>query len=323
VHLSNGDGTFQTGVSYAAIEEPRDITSGDFNNDGHTDIATALSDGFSVGIYLGASDGTLVLDRQVYGHNSPQDLIAADLDGDGDLDIAATETTRDVVSVTFNNTVALGDFDIDSIDFGSAELGSGPMTQQVVVTNSGSADLITTATLTNDGGGAFSITSPPVSPLAVGSSTTLEITYTPSVFGVVNGAVDILTNDPTNSPFDVTLLASGTDSVDPESEVTGPSGSLSQASASFDVTFTASDSGSGVSSVELFYQFDGGSFASFGTFSSSPISFDTSGTGGDGTYGFYTVATDGAGNTEADPGVADTTVTFDSFTAVGEWRVLD
>ena len=82
-----------------------------------------------------------------------------------------------------------------------------------------------------------------------------------------------------------------------------------QTTLTFDVPYTASDATSGVASVELFYDVDGGGYTSYGTFTSSPIPFTA---GGDGTYSFYTVATDGAGNAETAPGSADATTIVDS-----------
>lgn len=78
----------------------------------------------------------------------------------------------------------------------------------------------------------------------------------------------------------------------------------------FDVAYTASDVGSGLASVELFYNFDGGTFTSSGVHTASPISF--TGVDGDGTYGFYTVALDSVGNTEAAPGAADASTIVDT-----------
>ncbi|MCK4546161.1 MAG: hypothetical protein KAW17_01855 [Candidatus Eisenbacteria sp.] len=71
-----------------------------------------------------------------------------------------------------------------------------------------------------------------------------------------------------------------------------------QTSLTFDVSYSTSDGTSGVASVELFYNVDGGAYSSYGTFTSGPISFTA---GGDGTYGFYTIATDNAGNVEDPP----------------------
>ena len=39
--LGNGDGTFQNPVTYAVGTDPVALVTGDFNGDGHTDIAVA------------------------------------------------------------------------------------------------------------------------------------------------------------------------------------------------------------------------------------------------------------------------------------------
>jgi hypothetical protein len=76
----------------------------------------------------------------------------------------------------------------------------------------------------------------------------------------------------------------------------------------FDVPYTANDLVSGVESVELFFQVDEGGYTSYGTYTSSPISFTAA---GDGFYEFYTIGTDNVGNVEAVPDTAD------AFTVVG------
>jgi hypothetical protein len=84
-----------------------------------------------------------------------------------------------------------------------------------------------------------------------------------------------------------------------------------QSNLTFDVPYTASDATSGVASVELFFQVDGGGYSSYGTYTSSPISFTAS---GDGFYDFYTVASDSVGNVEAAPGTADASTEVDTST---------
>lgn len=87
------------------------------------------------------------------------------------------------------------------------------------------------------------------------------------------------------------------------------------------IDFSAIDTGgSGVGYTELYYrQGATGPFAEYTTSSnpsghwvSSPISFDSMLTGGDGLYQFYTVATDSVGNTEAPPAGYDASVTVDT-----------
>jgi hypothetical protein len=82
-----------------------------------------------------------------------------------------------------------------------------------------------------------------------------------------------------------------------------------QTTLTFDVPYSASDATSGVDFVELFFQVNGGGYASYGTFTSSPISFTAA---GDGFYEFYTVATDSIGNVEAAPASADASTTVDT-----------
>ena len=78
-----------------------------------------------------------------------------------------------------------------------------------------------------------------------------------------------------------------------------------------DLPYFFYDANSGVVFVELFYRFEGGAWTQYpGTFTESPISFDSGQTGGDGFYEFYTIATDGAGNVEDPP------VDPDAFTQI-------
>jgi len=68
----------------------------------------------------------------------------------------------------------------------------------------------------------------------------------------------------------------------------------------FTVNITASDLTSGVMNVSLWYNWNGTGYVLFGTITSSPwyFNFDSSTTGGDGTYEFYARAYDIAGNRE-------------------------
>jgi len=69
---------------------------------------------------------------------------------------------------------------------------------------------------------------------------------------------------------------------------------------------------SGMAYVELFYN-TGSGWTQYGSqFITSPISFDTSTTGGDSVYEFETVATDNAGNTEVQTFIADSLTTVDT-----------
>ena len=87
VRLGQGDGTFTTLGSFASSYAWR-LATGDFNGDGHTDIATLDDD--AVGLLLGQGDGTLVA---VAGTpiGSLLGWAVADLDGNGTDDLVVSQ----------------------------------------------------------------------------------------------------------------------------------------------------------------------------------------------------------------------------------------
>lgn len=330
---SVGDGTFAAPVSYPVLNGPRDVMTGDFNLDGITDVAISnlLSSKVSVllgnesAVNAGTGDGTfapqLIFDSDQGAYN----LATGDFNGDSNVDLAIANEDDDNVSLLLNLGLTEPDpvLTPNALAFGDFELGSSPSTSSVAVDVTGDADLITTPTLTNDGSGAFSLTSTLASPLAQGTSDTLEVSFAPTSLGFTTGSLTLATNDISSPTITIALSGNGVDTQEPTSTATGPSGSLTQPSALFDVAFTTSDGGSGVANVELFYQRNGAGYLSYGTFTTSPVSFDTTGTGGDGSYDFYTIATDTAGNTETKTATNETSVNFNDNTNVNDWFLLD
>jgi hypothetical protein len=101
---------------------------------------------------------------------------------------------------------------------------------------------------------------------------------------------------------------SSTQDDSPPSSAAGPLAGY-QTSWTFDVPWSASDAGSGVATVELFYQIGGGGYLSYGSFAASPIAFAAT---TDGVYDFYTLGTDALGNLEPPPGGPDATTVVDT-----------
>ena len=99
VYLNNGDGTFQTGVYYAAGTEsvdnteaniaPQAVTIQDVNGDGKNDIVSSNPKGGDVTILLGNGDGTVNVPTVGYstGGNPKTSALVADFNGDGLADI--------------------------------------------------------------------------------------------------------------------------------------------------------------------------------------------------------------------------------------------
>jgi len=90
--LGIGDGTFQADRQTAAGFSPWGLISGDFNQDGHLDLAavnraTAAQGGDNLSIFFGRGDGSFELRAPYAVGVSPQAVTTADLNGDGVLDL--------------------------------------------------------------------------------------------------------------------------------------------------------------------------------------------------------------------------------------------
>jgi hypothetical protein len=115
VFLGNGDGTFQPAQQYAVAGIPGAITTGDFNGDGHLDIATAnipfdyylgaLSGSITVSVLLGNGNGTFQPQVQSVfyapraglpiDYDVPLAMASGDWNGDGHLDLAIASVDDD------------------------------------------------------------------------------------------------------------------------------------------------------------------------------------------------------------------------------------
>jgi hypothetical protein len=105
VLLGNGDGTFQKDKKFPAGVFPNSVAVGDFNGDGHPDIAVAnQSSRFgSVSVLLGNGDGTFAAPVAYTTAVQASAVVAQDFNGDGKLDLAATSYKGNVVSVLLGN----------------------------------------------------------------------------------------------------------------------------------------------------------------------------------------------------------------------------
>jgi hypothetical protein len=88
VLLGNGDGTFQTPISYSVDPSPTAVAIADMNQDGHPDLVVAFAT--SIEILLGNGDGTFqspVRFGSISGGPEPFAVAVGDLNGDGLPDV--------------------------------------------------------------------------------------------------------------------------------------------------------------------------------------------------------------------------------------------
>lgn len=99
-----GDGTFYAKVNYPTIAagvvaNPYDLTLGDFNKDGITDLAVPNYTTNNLSILFGNGDCTFQ-NATTYSTNlRPEGVVSADYNGDGNLDLAVTNYSSVSVSV--------------------------------------------------------------------------------------------------------------------------------------------------------------------------------------------------------------------------------
>jgi len=89
-------------VNFGAGQLPMYAVAGDFNGDGHIDLAVTNFGGGNVSILLGNRDGTFGPPNFAAGR-SPEYIAMADLNGDGKLDLAVGDSSAGTVLVLFGN----------------------------------------------------------------------------------------------------------------------------------------------------------------------------------------------------------------------------
>lgn len=94
------------------------------------------------------------------------------------------------------------------VDFG-AVTGGGATTEDLVITNAGSAAMTVSTALTGTHAADYSIFTAPAGTVQPGQSTSITVRFQPSVNGTRVAVLRLTTNDSTQNPLDVPLTGSG------------------------------------------------------------------------------------------------------------------
>ncbi len=138
-----GTGVYAPPVGYGTGQSPNEVVAGDFNLDGHLDLATVNTASHNVSVLLGAGDGTFGAAVGYAVGTTPYGLCAAELSNDGNPDLAVANGAASSVSVLLGNgdgtfgggvqhavgvlpfAVCSGDFDLDgNMDLATANWGA-------------------------------------------------------------------------------------------------------------------------------------------------------------------------------------------------------
>ena len=142
VLLGNGDGTFGQPADLVVSTTPLPIITGDFNRDGHPDLAVGNAFGHSVSVLLGLGAGSFLAATN-YSVGAPQAIVAADFNGDANPDLAVCAAgdlvaifagkgdgsfglRQDVPAASLCGSVVTGDFNGDGRT-DMAAIYSGPV----------------------------------------------------------------------------------------------------------------------------------------------------------------------------------------------------
>ncbi len=106
--IGNGDGTFQSAVTYTSGNKPQSIAIADFNGDGFADLAVTNFLPWTVSILLNHGDGTFAAPFPYGAGNGTSFVVAGDLNGDGKPDLVTANGGSSDISVLLNNCSCSG-----------------------------------------------------------------------------------------------------------------------------------------------------------------------------------------------------------------------
>ncbi|MDC1506065.1 FG-GAP-like repeat-containing protein, partial [Winogradskyella sp.] len=171
--IGNGLGVFTVSTPVSVGLDSKDVVIGDFNADGHQDLATTNPNDDTVSINLGIGDGTFAVKTDISVGATPTGIAIGDFNNDGYQDFTTSNYTANTVSIVLGQgngtfaaapsvTVGTGPWDVKIGDFngdGNQDIVSANRTTNNVSVRLGDGTgLFTGATEVSVGNNPLSIT---------------------------------------------------------------------------------------------------------------------------------------------------------------------
>src|SRR5208337_4365035 len=156
----------------------------------------AIGSNTSVGIiFTPTSGGAKTATLNIYTNDPANSLMQLTLTGTGDVPIASTTPVA-------GSTVAFGGVSINTTSAASTvQINNGAAATNTLT--------ITSVSITGANADQFILSSTYTSPVAIGSNTSVGITFHPTSGGAKTATLNIYTNDPANSLMQLTLTGTG------------------------------------------------------------------------------------------------------------------
>ena len=213
VYLGQGNGTFGSPYAYSSGQFPDNIVTGDFNGDGKVDLAVLRTSGSSMSILFGNGDGTFQSPISILAQLPEGPLAVADFNHDGITDILVGSGLVGMLDLATGAgsggiflSKPIASLYPSSLNFGTLTEGTTSAAKSITLINVGDAPLSLSRITASAG---FAATSQCGASLQKGSTCTIDVTFTPSTPGEVQGALTLVDNT-TLGAHSVALVGVGT-----------------------------------------------------------------------------------------------------------------
>jgi FG-GAP-like repeat len=218
VLLGNGDGTFQTAVTYDPGGAASGLAIADLNGDGKLDaVVTESNCGFcnnqgpspALAVFAGNGDGTFQSAVRFAASADAVSVVAADLNGGGLPDLVVGNASPSTSVGVLMNTSTTAVLSPASLTFAPQAPGTSSSPQTITLTNIGTAALsISGFSISGTNASGFAETNDCPSALAANSSCQIKVTSVPNAGGGQTAALNVSDNL-AGSPQTATLTGTG------------------------------------------------------------------------------------------------------------------